>query len=131
MLDQDKWPLVADSVITIELAVTREATIAQATGLIETAGDGVELYNWSAASKLDPADKFDREIAIKLATGRALLKAGNQLIRQANGRVKNIDDNKKQSEIQKAERKVAPKKATGVRARVLKATKLKEISTGE
>lgn len=116
--------LHADSLITIDLAVSRDATVVRATGLIETDGDGVELYEWTAASKLDPADKFDYEIAVKLATGRALEKAGRQLIRQANGRVKNIDDNRKQSTEQKTAREAAKKKelAAEVKAKLKSST---------
>lgn len=39
-------------------------------------------------------DRFDGEVAFKLATGRALLSLGRKLLKQGNGRVKCNDDNR-------------------------------------
>jgi ribosomal protein L31 len=38
-------------------------------------------------------DRFDGEVAFKLAAGRALLSLGKRLLKQGNGRVKCNDDN--------------------------------------
>ncbi len=39
-------------------------------------------------------DRFDGEVAFKLAAGRALLSLGRKLLKQGNGRVKCNDDNR-------------------------------------
>lgn len=39
-----------------------------------------------------PHDKYDGEIARDLALGRALVNAGNRMLKRANGRVKHADD---------------------------------------
>lgn len=59
----------------------------------------------SGASKRHGTDKFNSEVAIKLATGRALASLSKKMIRQGNGLVKCNDDNRAANEA-KAKQKI-------------------------
>lgn len=100
-------------ITTADFEITVVFSSDATTGIGFATIDG-ESYTWSASAKVDPLDDFDREVAIKLTVGRVLEKASKQLLRQAEGRVKNIDDNRKQSAAQKAARlaEVKPVKKT-------------------
>lgn len=66
-------------------------------------------------ARRNPEDHPDREVAEKLAIGRALQNLGTALLRQANGRVKMIDDlatGKVNSSTKKTEVVKVAKKAT-------------------
>lgn len=73
----------------LDVTTTPEATVAVLTGWI----DG-ENYTWTGVSKRFPGDRYAPGIGVKLASGRALLRAAKQLIKQGNGLVKNMDDNR-------------------------------------
>lgn len=81
-----------------EVIATGEATIAIVTLGIE----GVN-YQWTGTAKRfagqagEKADAFDAEIGTKLALSRAFAAASKQLERQAVGKVKCADDNRKAS----------------------------------
>jgi hypothetical protein len=83
----------------IEVISTGEATIAI---LTVTFDDGVTRH-WTGTAKRfsgqagEKADAFDPEIGSKLALSRAFAAASKQLERQAVGKVKCADDNRKAS----------------------------------
>ena len=74
--------------LSTEVVVTSEATVAVVTAVVEG-----QTYTWTGVAKVYPGDKPKREIGIKLAVSRALSRAAKQLAKQAEGEVKNIDDN--------------------------------------
>lgn len=88
---------VSESSMNVLVVSTTEATIATVSLNI----DGVN-HSWQGTAKKVSSDKYNAMIGTKLALGRALIKAGSQLVRQANGLVKSIDDNAVQAEKSKA-----------------------------
>jgi len=78
--------------ISAEVVHSSEATIA----LVTMEVDGVS-YTWTGTAKKDPTDKFDPEVGTKLALARAFTSAASQMNRQAQGKVKCIDDNARAS----------------------------------
>ena len=86
-----------------EVVVTEEAAIAT---LFENKTGEVLAHG---TSRKDPQDKFDSEVAIKLALGRAHQRYANRLLKQANGKVKSNDHNAIASAASKT--KAAKKKA--------------------
>lgn len=51
-----------------------------------------KMWIVTGSAKRDPRDRPDRNLALTLATSRALQKLANQFARQANGAVKHNDD---------------------------------------
>jgi hypothetical protein len=81
---------------SVSVVSSSEATIAM---IAITYPDGV-THTWTGTAKRDPEDKFNAEVGTKLALSRAFRSAASQLDRQANGLVKNIEDNLRQREQQ-------------------------------
>lgn len=85
--------------LAVEIQSSSQATVASLSGEI----DGVRV-TWTGTAKVMPGDKFDREAGEKLALSRALLAAGAQLHRQAQGRMKCLEDNAEHSRQSRAEK---------------------------
>lgn len=81
---------------SVSVVSSSEATIATVT---ITDNDGI-THTWTGTAKRDPEDKFNAEVGTKLALSRAFRSAASQLGRQADGLVKNIEDNLRQREAQ-------------------------------
>lgn len=90
---------VSETAMNVLVVSTSEATIATVSANI----DGVN-YTWQGTAKKVSSDRYNAVIGTKLALGRAMAKAANQMIRQANGLVKSIDDNARQSEQSKTKK---------------------------
>lgn len=87
----------------VDVQHSSEASVALLTGEF----DG-EDYTWTGAAKVTPGDKWDKEVGEKLAISRALMKAAVQLNRQANGRMKCLEDNAQQSRDKRKFKSEAP-----------------------
>lgn len=83
---------VTESCMDILIVSTNEATIAT----ISLRIGGID-HTWQGTAKKVSSDRYNASVGTKLALGRALAKASNQLLRQANGFVKSVDDNTRQS----------------------------------
>lgn len=86
-----------------EIVSTSEATIVVVGGQV-----GGEQFQWAGTAKRFPGDKHLPQIGIRLALSRAFAKASKQMARQANGAVKSLDDNRRQS--QEAKKRKRPEK---------------------
>jgi hypothetical protein len=72
-----------DTVKGHRATIVRAGVVLAGGTLIEATGEAVR----------DPADRHDDEVAIKLAAGRALETLARRVLKQANGKVKSLDDN--------------------------------------
>jgi hypothetical protein len=86
----------SEGVLSVHVISTSEASIAVVSGHI----DGQD-YIWTGTSKRGPEDRPVLETGSKLALARAFENAAKQLNRQADGALKNHDDNRERRKVQK------------------------------
>lgn len=93
--------------INVSIFSSSEATIAVLHVTINN-----NEYIWTGTAKKTPSDRFNAEVGLKLALGRALMSGAKQMLRQGNGLVKSIDDNAKASEEAKKTKPLSKFKIT-------------------
>jgi len=90
--------------INLDVVTTPEATVAVLSGIING-----EAYTWNGVSKRFPGDRYIPAIGIKIAVGRAFARAAKQMLKQGNGLVKNMDDNRERQAEQAKAQKASPR----------------------
>lgn len=80
--------------VSLDAVATEEASIATLSFDFTMPNGEVQRIEVHGTARKDPIDRFDEEIAIKLAMSRALDRAARKLAKQANGKVKANDDNR-------------------------------------
>lgn len=84
--------------IHINCVVRNDVTIATASVDLPIPGAIQKTVQGHGTSKRHPSDRFNEEIGIKLASGRALESLSRRLLRQGSGMVKSLDDSHKEKE---------------------------------